>query len=170
MEKDILYLNQKIREKIFQNPNKLLPIIEEKRNAGKKIVFGNGCFDLWHVGHTRYLYSAKSLGDILLIAVNTDESMRRIKSNRQNPVTPDYERFEIVAGIGAVDYVIPLEENTPISLIELFRPEIHTKGTDYVNRYIPEKEIVESYGGKVMLVGDQKNHSTTELIKQIRGK
>jgi len=170
MEKDILYLNQKIREKIFQNPNKLLPIIEEKRNAGKKIVFGNGCFDLWHVGHTRYLYSAKSLGDILLIAVNTDESMRRIKSNRQNPVTPDYERFEIVAGIGAVDYVIPLEENTPISLIELFRPEIHTKGTDYVNRYIPEKEVVESYGGKVMLVGDPKNHSTTELLNQIRRK
>ena len=170
MEKDILYLDQKIREKIFQNPNKLLSIIEEKRNAGKKIVFGNGCFDLWHVGHTRYLYSAKSLGDILLIAVNTDESMRRIKSNRQNPVTPDYERFEIVAGIGAVDYVIPLEENTPISLIELFRPEIHTKGTDYVNRYIPEKEVVESYGGKVMLVGDPKNHSTTELLNQIRRK
>ena len=98
MEKDILYLDQKIREKIFQNPNKLLSIIEEKRNAGKKIVFGNGCFDLWHVGHTRYLYSAKSLGDILLIAVNTDESMRRIKSNRQKPITPNYTHKKISGG------------------------------------------------------------------------
>ena len=141
MNIDFSHMAQNLKEKIYENPRELIPIIGDKRSSGNKIVFGNGCFDLWHVGHTRYLYAAKSLGDVLIVAVNTDSSMKRIKPERK-PITPDYERFEIVAGIGAVDYVIPLEEDTPISLIELYRPDIHTKGTDYINRYIPEREVV----------------------------
>ena len=162
MEKRYLYQN-----KIYENPHDLLLALDNLRQEEKIIVFGNGCFDLLHVGHIRYLYSARELGDVLIMAVNTDESMQRIKPDRE-PVIPDYERFEIVAGIGAVDYVVPLEEDTPISLIKLFKPNIHTKGKDYLNRYIPERETVESYGGKVMLVGDLKNHSTTQILKEIR--
>lgn len=169
MEINLSYLDEKIRSKIYLKPQGLVSYIEEYRKNNRTIVFGNGCFDLWHVGHTRYLYAAKSLGDILIIAVNTDDSMKRIKPDRK-PIIPDYERFEIVAGIGAVDYVVPLEEDTPVSLIKLFKPNIHTKGTDYINRYIPEREFVENYGGKVMLVGDEKNHSTTQMLKDIRNK
>ena len=167
MKIDFSQMAWKLREKIYENPKELLPIVENKRNSGNKIVFGNGCFDLWHVGHTRYLYAARSLGDVLIVAVNTEDSMKRVKPDRE-PVTPDYERFEIVAGIGAVDYVIPLEEDTPISLIELYKPDIHTKGTDYINKYIPEREVVEKYGGKIILVGDPKNHSTTKILRDIR--
>lgn len=150
--------------KIYLNPEELLPIIKEQRKLGKKIVFGNGCFDIFHIGHVRYLNAAKSLGDILIIAVNTDNSMRRIK---REPIIPDYERMELLSSISAVDYIVPLREDNPISLLKLFLPDIHTKGTDYVNRYIPEREFVESYGGEIRLVGDPKNHSTTEIIKKI---
>ena len=167
MNIELSHMPYNLRNKIYEKPEELLPIINNRRNLGDKIVFGNGCFDLWHVGHTRYVYAAKSFGDVLIIAVNTDESMKRIKPDRKI-ITPDYERIEIVAGIGAVDYVIPLEEDTPISLIKMLKPEIHTKGTDYLNRHIPEKEVVESFGGKVMLVGDPKNHSTTQMLKEIR--
>jgi len=152
--------------KIYRNPFELNDILEARRND-ETIVFGNGCFDVLHVGHMRYLYSAKDLGDILIIAVNTDASIARIKPEKKL-VFPEDERLELIAGIGAVDYVVPLEEDTPISLIKLFRPNIHTKGTDYIDRFIPERATVESYGGRVELVGDPKNHSSTQIINGIK--
>jgi len=154
-------------EKIFPDPRELGERIEAHRRGGKTIVFANGCFELLHVGHIRYLEAAKEEGDILVVAVNSDESMRLIKPERK-PVNPDVERFEIIAAIGAVDYVVPLRERTPHSLIDLLRPDIHTKGTDYTLDRIPERELVESYGGKVKIVGDPKSHSTTDMLRVLK--
>lgn len=156
------------QHKIFMNPYDLLPHIRQRREEGATIVFGNGCFELLHVGHIRYLYGAKALGDVLIVAVNSDESLKRIKPGRC-PVNPDWERYEIIAAIAPVDYVVPLVEDNPISLIQLFRPDIHTKGTDYTIEQIPERKVVESYGGHVAIVGDPKNHSTTRMLREIHG-
>ncbi len=153
--------------KIFNRPEDLAPHIEELKKGGATVVFSNGCFELLHVGHIRYLQAARALGTLLIVAVNSDESMRIIKPERK-PVIPDVERYEIVAAIEAVDYVVPLRERTPDSLLLLFKPHIHTKGTDYTIERIPERALVESYGGKVMLVGDPKEHSTTQMLKTLR--
>jgi len=154
--------------KVFTDPERLVPILEERRRTGAVLVFANGCFELLHVGHVRYLYGAKALGDILVVAVNTDESMRQIKPDRR-PVNKDYERLEIIAAFESVDFVVPLHETNPERLIGLFRPDVHTKGTDYTLDRIPERRIVEGYGGRVELVGDPKCHSTTEMLKALRG-
>ncbi len=153
--------------KIFMNPENLCPHVEECRRRDLTIVFANGCFELIHVGHVRYLQEAKGLGDILIVAVNTDESMSRIKPDRQ-PVNPDNERLEIVAAIEAVDYVIPLREENPISLIRLLKPDIHTKGTDYTLETVPERSVVESYGGRVELVGGPKVRNTRDMLRELR--
>ncbi len=152
--------------KIFTDPRSLSPHLEDCKKRGLKIVFANGCFELLHIGHIRYLEAAKSLGDILVVAINTDESMSIIKPERR-PAIPDRERFEIVAALGAVDYVVPLREETPILLIELFQPHIHTKGTDYTLEEIPERRAVESYGGRVELVGGPKIRNTRDLLKEL---
>lgn len=153
-------------DKIYLEPKNLSPHIESLRARGNTIVFANGCFELLHVGHVRYLEAAKALGDVLIVAVNTDESMRRIKPRRQ-PVNPDEERFELLAALQAVDFVVPLRDDTPNSLLELFRPQIHTKGTDYTLDKIPERTVVESYGGRVAIVGDPKEHSTTAMLETL---
>lgn len=153
--------------KIFLDPQELVPHLERRRQQGAVIVFGNGCFELLHVGHVRYLFAAKALGNILIVAVNTDESMKRIKPDRR-PVNPDYERFELLAAVEAVDYIVPLAEDNPISLLRLFKPHIHTKGTDYTLDKIPERAIVESYGGRVALVGDPKEHSTSNMLRELK--
>lgn len=153
-------------DKIFLDPKDLSPKIEVLRQDDKTIVFANGCFELLHVGHIRYLSAAKSLGDCLIVAVNTDDSMSRIKPDRK-PVNPDIERFELIAALAVVDFVVPLNEDTPNSLLELFRPQIHTKGTDYKLEQIPERVIVEGYGGRVELVGDPKDHSTTAMLEEL---
>ena len=153
--------------KIFQSPENLVPHINELRSQGRTIVFGNGCFELLHVGHIRYLRAAKALGDILILAVNTDSSVNQIKPDR-SPVVPDFERFEVVAALEAVDFVVPLREKTPISLIKLFRPHYQAKGTDYNPENMPEKPHVEAYGGKIVIVGDPKDHSTTSIIHSLR--
>lgn len=153
-------------DKIYLDPNRLSPHIESLRQQDKTIVFANGCFELLHVGHVRYLAAAKALGDVLIVAVNTDNSMRRIKPERQ-PVNPDQERYELLAAMAAVDYVVPLDDDTPNSLLALFRPQIHTKGTDYTLERIPERVLVESYGGRVELVGDPKDHSTTAMLEAL---
>lgn len=153
-------------DKIYLDPDDLGSQIEKLRENNKTIVFANGCFELLHVGHIRYLIAAKSLGDYLIVAVNTDNSMNRIKPDRK-PVNPDIERFEIIAALAVVDFVVPLSEDTPNSLLELFRPQIHTKGTDYTLEQIPERVIVEGYGGRVELVGDPKDHSTTAMLEEL---
>ena len=159
--------NQSKKRKIFRNPEDLVPEIDKLRSEGKTIVFGNGCFELLHVGHIRYLTAAKALGNVLVIAVNTDASFKLNKPGR-SPVVPDIERFEVLAALEAVDFIIPLKDITPISLIQLFRPHYQAKGTDYNPNQMPEKPHVEAYGGKVVIVGDPKDHSTTRILRVLK--
>ncbi len=152
--------------KIHTDPRDLAPRIDALRQQGKIIVFGNGCFDLLHVGHIRYLEAARALGDVLIIAVNTDHSIR-LNRNRQSPLTPEAERMEMIAALSAVDYVVPLDDSLPNALIELFRPHFQAKGTDYSLEKMPERETVERCGGRIVFVGDAKNHSSTEIRRAL---
>ena len=149
-------------QKIFLDLERLAAHLDEARRGGLKVVTANGCFDLIHVGHIRYLFAAKAEGDLLVVAINTDESMRMIKPDKKI-VTPDHERFEIIAGIGAVDFVVPLRDRTPESILRRLRPDIHAKGTDYKIEQIPERFVVEEHGGRVAIVGDPKSHSSTAM-------
>jgi D-beta-D-heptose 7-phosphate kinase/D-beta-D-heptose 1-phosphate adenosyltransferase len=153
--------------KIFDNPRDLVPVLASLRAAGKTIVFGNGCFDILHVGHVRYLRAAKALGDVLVIAVNTDASVKLGRPERM-PINPDRERMELVAALEAVDYVVPLAERLPNALLELYRPHIQAKGTDYSLDRMPERVVVEAYGGRIEFVGDEKNHSSSTLRAAIQ--
>lgn len=145
----------------------LKDLIEGERKKGRTIVFGNGCFDILHVGHIRYLKAAKALGDILIVAINDDESVTKL-GKRKKVVTPAAERAEILTAIDCVDYVITFSEPTVERLLLELKPHIHAKGTDYTEDTVPEKDIVISYGGKVAIVGDPKNHSTRDIIKTIQ--
>jgi rfaE bifunctional protein nucleotidyltransferase chain/domain len=142
-------------------------IIDKEKKRGRKVVFGNGCFDLLHVGHVRYLKGAKALGDVLIIAVNDDSSVTGL-GKRKQVVTPARERAEIIAAIEGVDYVILFSEPNVESLLRILQPHIHAKGTDYTEESVPEGEIVRAYGGRVAIVGDPKDHSTRDLIKTIK--
>lgn len=153
--------------KIFEDPFQLAPRVAEAQRLGQTVVFANGCFELLHVGHIRYLQAARELGDLLIVAVNTDDSLAQIKPGRR-PVNSDRERMEIIASLGAVDFVVPLADRTPSGLIMLLRPQIHTKGTDYTLDRIPERVVVESYGGRVELVGGPKERSTTAMLQAIK--
>jgi D-glycero-beta-D-manno-heptose 1-phosphate adenylyltransferase len=142
-------------------------IIEGERSKGKKIIFGNGCFDLLHVGHIRYLKAAKALGDILVVGVNDDESLVSL-GKRQSVITPLEERIEILAALESIDYIIAFKESTVETLLKVLKPHVHAKGTDYTVETVPEREIVRAYGGEVAIVGDEKSHSTRDIIKQVR--
>lgn len=158
-----------MRHKIFNDPETLVPHLDELRERGAVIVTANGCFELLHVGHVRYLAAAKQQGDVLVLMMNTDASLKRIKPDRQ-PENTDQDRFEIIAALECVDYVVPLDDDTPTRLLGLFRPHVHTKGTDYSLDEIPERELVESLGGEVRLVGGPKIRSTSDMLKNIRNK
>lgn len=137
------------------------------RQRGGKIVLANGCFDFFHVGHIRYLAEAKALGDYLIVGINSDEQVRRLKGENR-PLIPEQERAEIISALRFVDYVTVFPEPTVEELIRALRPDIHAKGTDYTIDSVPEREIVREYGGKVAIVGDPKNHSSTDLIEKIK--
>jgi len=145
----------------------LREILEEEKRKGKKVIFGNGCFDLLHVGHVRYLQGAKALGDILVVAVNDDSSLVTI-GKRRAPVTPLGERVEILCALACVDYVTSFSEPTVAELLLELKPHIQAKGTDYTPDTVPERHVVRSYGGEVAIVGDEKNHSTRDIIEQVR--
>ena len=153
--------------RIVGSLKELESIIEEEKKRGKRIVFGNGCFDLLHVGHIRYLRGAKELGHILIVAINDDPSVAGL-GKRKHVVTPVAERAEIVAAIDGVDYVIIFSEPTVENLLLALKPDIHAKGTDYTEDSVPERNIVLSYGGKVSIVGDPKDHSTRDIIASIK--
>jgi len=142
-------------------------IVDREQKAGKIVVFGNGCFDLLHVGHVRYLKGAKALGQVLVVAVNDDVSMES-QGKRKFVLTPASERAEFIASLECVDYVITFSEPTVERLLATLKPDIHAKGTDYTADTVPERAIVLSYGGRVAIVGDPKDHSTTGIIEQIR--
>lgn len=145
----------------------LKSIIERAKADGKTVVFGNGCFDLLHVGHIRYLKGAKELGDMLIVAVNDDNSVTGL-GKRKQVVTPASERAEIISALKAVDYVIIFSDPTVDNLLMTLKPDIHAKGTDYTEETVPERAIVQSYGGRVAIVGDPKDHSTRDMISTIK--
>ncbi|HLF48238.1 MAG TPA: adenylyltransferase/cytidyltransferase family protein [Methylomirabilota bacterium] len=136
------------------------------RGQGKRLVLANGCFDLLHVGHVRYLRAARTLGDALVVGLNSDASVRRIKGPGR-PVMPAVERAELVGSLAGVDAVVVFEEDTAEALIARLRPDIHAKGTDYTAESVPERAAVLAAGGRVAIAGDPKGHSTKDLIAAI---
>jgi D-glycero-beta-D-manno-heptose 1-phosphate adenylyltransferase len=139
----------------------------ETCRQGAKLILANGCFDLIHAGHVRYLIGAKSLGGILLVAINSDEQVRKLKGDGR-PVISENERAEIVAAFRCVNAVTVFDEPTVQEIIRLVRPDFHAKGTDYTTETVPEREIVRAYGGRVAIVGDPKDHSSSELLRTLK--
>ncbi len=153
-------------------PNKILSHEElldaaaRQRAAGHRIVFANGAFDLLHVGHVRYLAAAGAEGDWLAVGVNSDRSVRSGKGAGR-PIVPESERAEIVAALACVDAVVLFDEDSPASLLSELKPDVHAKGTDYEAGTVPERSVVAPYGGRTVIVGDPKDHATTDLIARI---
>lgn len=160
------------------NASNFAPILERSRLAArvaierrnrKRIVLANGCFDLFHVGHIRYLAGARELGECLIVGINSDEQVRSLKGENR-PFMPEAERAEIVSALKFVDFVTIFPEPTVEELIRAIRPDFHAKGTDYTTETVPEREIVREYGGQVAIVGDPKDHSSTEIIETVSGR
>jgi rfaE bifunctional protein nucleotidyltransferase chain/domain len=142
-------------------------LAEEWHGRGEQIILTNGCFDLLHVGHIRYLHAAKQLGGKLVVALNADESVRKIKGAGR-PLMPERERAEILAALEDVDAVVIFSEPDVRAVIRDLRPDVQAKGTDYTAESVPERDEVMAYGGRVEIVGDPKDHSTTEILEQMR--
>jgi rfaE bifunctional protein nucleotidyltransferase chain/domain len=141
--------------------------VEDLRSAGEKIILANGCFDLFHVGHLRYLVGAKKIGGVLLVALNSDRQTTLLKGAGR-PFVSEAERAEIISGLRCVDLVTIFDDPTVEGVIRAIRPDFHAKGTDYTADSVPEREIVRECGGEVVIVGDPKDHSSTELIGSVR--
>lgn len=169
--KDLLEAVNKIFEveceKKLLNFEKIEKKIKALRRKGKKIIFTNGCFDLLHAGHVDYLKKAKRLGDILIVGLNSDTSVKKIKGN-ERPINNEFFRAKVLSSISYVDYIVIFEEENPIKLVNLIKPDIYIKGGDWELEKLPEKAIVESYGGKVVLIDIIENVSTTKIIEKIK--
>jgi D-glycero-beta-D-manno-heptose 1-phosphate adenylyltransferase len=137
------------------------------RAAGLTIAFANGCFDLLHVGHVRYLQAAAAEADRLIVAINDDRSVAALKGPNR-PILPAADRAELVAAVRGVSYLVVFDEPTVTPLLELLRPDVHCKGTDYTADTVPERDTVRAYGGRIAIVGDPKDHSTRDLLARIR--
>ena len=138
----------------------------EWRGRGRRVVLANGCFDLLHVGHVRYLSAARGLGDALVVALNSDASVRRLKGPGR-PVMPADERAELIGALAAVDLVVVFDDDSAEALIARLRPDVHAKGTDYTEESVPERAAVITAGGRVAIAGDPKSHATRDLIAAI---
>ena len=153
----------------------MIPISPEEAGAlaarlraqGRRIVLANGCFDLLHVGHVRYLTAARALGDVLFVGINSDAAVARLKGAGR-PLMPAGERAELLASLRAVDHVVVFDEDTADRLVGLVRPDVHAKGTDYTEGTVPEAASVRAGGGRVAIVGDPKDHATRDLIARVR--
>jgi rfaE bifunctional protein nucleotidyltransferase chain/domain len=145
----------------------LAAVVAERRRRGHSIALANGCFDLLHVGHVRYLKGAAAEADVLVVAINDDESVRVLKGEGR-PILRAEERAELVAGFRGVDYVVIFAGPTVAPVIEAIRPDVHCKGADYTAETVPERDLVRAYGGRVAIVGDPKDHSTRELVTRIQ--
>ena len=139
-------------------------IVLREKEKGRKVVMANGCFDLLHVGHIRYLEAARLEGDLLVVAVNSDASVRQLKGSGR-PFVPQEERLEMVAALEAVDYVFLFYDLTLDRILLRLKPQVQAKGTDYTEKTVPERGTVLSYGGRIAICGDPKDHSSTELGK-----
>jgi rfaE bifunctional protein nucleotidyltransferase chain/domain len=141
--------------------------VAEARRAGKTVALANGCFDVLHVGHVRYLEGARGEADVLVVGVNADESVRRLKGEGR-PVQPAQDRALLVAALRSVDYVVVFAEDDVGRLLRTLEPDVHCKGTDYTPETVPERDVVRSYGGRVAIVGDPKDHDTRALLERMR--
>jgi len=148
--------------------SELLAAIAHDRAAGRRIAFANGCFDLLHVGHVRYLQGAAAEADRLVVAINDDRSVAALKGPGR-PVLAAADRAELVAGLRCVDYVVVFGDATVERLLLLLKPDVHCKGTDYTVETVPERAVVASYGGRTAIVGDPKHHATRDLLARIKG-
>jgi D-glycero-beta-D-manno-heptose 1-phosphate adenylyltransferase len=146
----------------------LVARITEVKANGLTIVLANGCFDVLHAGHIRYLQGARALGDVLVVGVNSDAQVARLKGAGR-PILPEDDRAEIVASLAAVTFVTIFDEPTVTELLLALTPDVHAKGTDYTEETVPERDVVRSYGGRVAIVGDPKEHSTSEILKKVGG-
>ena len=144
----------------------LLAAIAEDRRAGRAIAFANGCFDLLHVGHVRYLQGAAAEANRLVVAINTDRSVAALKGPGR-PVLPEADRAELVSALRGVDYVVLFEDATVERLLTALKPDVHCKGTDYTVDTVPERAVVQAYGGRTAIVGDPKRHGTRDLVARI---
>lgn len=152
--------------------SELARVVSEAKAHGRAVVFTNGCFDILHIGHVRYLQQARAMGDVLVVGVNSDDSVRTLKGPAR-PVVPEFERLEVLAGLECVDWVTLFAEDTPIELIEAIKPSIHVKGGDYRVQDLPEAEVVERNGGRVVIVpyGSTRTegYSTSGLLERMAG-
>ncbi len=154
--------------RIVPDYRELEKLLAAERAAGRSIALTNGCFDVLHVGHVRLLRDTRAHADVLVVALNTDASARRNKGEGR-PFVPVEERMELVAALEGVDYVTSFGEATAHQLLETLRPEVHVKGTDWTPETVPERAVVLGYGGRVVICGDPKGHSSSELIERVRG-
>jgi rfaE bifunctional protein nucleotidyltransferase chain/domain len=143
--------------------------VARAREDGRTVALANGCFDLLHVGHVRYLQGARAEADVLVVGVNADASVRRLKGEGR-PLVGESDRALLVAALGCVDHVVVFEEDDVGALLLDLRPDVHCKGTDYTPDTVPERDVVRSYGGRVAIVGDPKDHDTTTLLQRVRGR
>src|SRR5580704_3690006 len=155
------------RTKIISREEAARHLAEHHKN-GRRVVLANGCFDILHVGHTRYLSGARAEGDVLVVAINSDDGVRKLKGAGR-PILPELERAELVAGLESVDYVIVFDEPNVEPLLDALRPNVHAKGTDYTAETVPERAVADRLGIRVAIVGDAKNHSTRDLLAQLAG-
>ena len=146
----------------------LVTRINAERKNGSRVVLANGCFDVLHVGHVRYLAGARELGDVLVVGINNDAQVARLKGEGR-PILPAVERAELVAALESVTYVTVFDEPTVTELLLALKPDIHAKGTDYTEDSVPERDVVRSYGGRVAIVGDPKDHSTSAILARLGG-
>lgn len=137
------------------------------KEAGQTIVLANGCFDVLHAGHIRYLQGAHELGDVLVVAINADNEVTALKGAGR-PILSEHDRAELVASIEVVDFVTIFAEPTVEQLLLAIQPDVHAKGTDYTEETVPERDVVRSFGGRIAIVGDPKNHSTSEMLKRFK--
>jgi D-glycero-beta-D-manno-heptose 1-phosphate adenylyltransferase len=154
------------RSRVLYLPE-LIQATRAARSKGQRIVLANGCFDLLHVGHVRYLEAAKALGDLLVVGINSDAQVEKLKG-KGRPLMPQDQRAEMVASLEAVDFVTVFNEPTVEQLLLALKPDVHAKGTDYTEETVPEREVVRSYGGQTAIAGDPKDHSTSELIHRLK--
>jgi rfaE bifunctional protein nucleotidyltransferase chain/domain len=153
---------------VILSESELVEAVARDRAAGRRVAFANGCFDLLHVGHLRYLQASAAEADRLIVAVNDDRSVAGLKGEGR-PILPASERAELVAALRGVDYVVVFGDANVERLLLLIKPDVHCKGTDYTVDTVPERAVVAAYGGRTAIVGDPKSHATRELLKRIAG-
>jgi rfaE bifunctional protein nucleotidyltransferase chain/domain len=156
-----------VSARIVADPRELAKTLAAARRDGRSVGLTNGCFDLLHVGHVRLLQGAASLADVIVVAVNSDASAR-VNKGAGRPIVPMAQRMEVIAALAGVDFVTSFGEPTAAALLDLLRPDVYVKGTDWTVETVPERDVVRSYGGRIEIAGDRKAHASSEMIRRIR--